>query len=361
MAGLSFDPVGGQQLQASGVEHARPVGQPITVADVTGSLFAAYTVEGGQVHLAGCQLTDHPFVRLTFAGETNEPQHHVHVAPDGSSVSDELVPRLGLDALEPIEKLPPRLDDAALRSLVAAGRRMAAKQFSPREPDAPLPEPTAVTVAWIRHAEGRLQFDIGASTASVGFSAWAKLLTPPPFFASGSGASAFHLAATDDGRIDAAEEIAACEHSGRRVLRQELLQCSVTGKHVLPDFTEACPVSGRPALRTEFVSCTVCKQHVSKAVMEAGACGACRSLAKATKDDPRLVWIFGEHPGLDHWKHWRLAETQSVYIAEATSLLKRLLVVVDKESLAVHRLAVANRLSSTWIAASDAERADLLK
>jgi hypothetical protein len=96
-------------------------------------------------------------------------------------------------------------------------------------------------------------------------------------------------------------------------------------------------------------------------VMEAGACEACRSLAKASKDDPRLVWIFAEHPGLDRWKHWQLAETQDVYIAEATSLLKRLLIVVDKETLAVHRLAVASRLSSTWIEASDAERADLLK
>jgi hypothetical protein len=237
---------------------------------------------------------------------------------------------------------------------------MAAKLASPRDPNAPPPELLAVTVVWVRHAEGRLQFDIGKLAASLPFSAWAKLLTPPPFFANGSGASTFHLGATDDGRIDAADEIAACEHSGRRVLRQELVECSVTGKQVLPDFTEACPVSGRPALRTEFVSCTVCKQHVSKAVMESGACGACRSLAKVTKDDPRLVWIFGEHPGLDRWKQWRLAETQGVYIAEATSLLRRLLVVVDKESLAVHRLAAANRLSPTWIEASDAERADLL-
>jgi hypothetical protein len=105
----------------------------------------------------------------------------------------------------------------------------------------------------------------------------------------------------------------------------------------------------------------VCKQRVSKAVMDGGACEACRSLAKISKDDPRLVWIFAEHAGLDRWKHWQLSETQDVYIAEATSLLKRLLIVVDKESLAVQRLAVANRLSPTWIEASDAERADLLK
>jgi hypothetical protein len=351
-----------ERLAERGALHARPRLQPMSVADVTASLFSAYQVDGGQVHLAGCQLTDHPFLRLSFAGENpSDPVHHFYVAPDGSSVSDELVPRLGLDELEPIGKLPPRLDDNALRSLVSAGKRIAAKQTAERDPGATTVEPLAVTVVWVRHAEGRLQFTIGKQTAYLPFSSWAKLLKAQPFVAKGSGASTFHLAATDDGRIDAAEQVATCEESGRRVLRQELVQCSVTGKHVLADFTETCPVSGRPALRHEFVSCTVCKQRVSKAVMEAGACAACRSLAKTSKDDPRLVWIFAEHPGLDRWKHWQLAETQDVYIAEATSLLKRLLIVVEKEALTVHRLATASRLSQTWIEASDAERADLLK
>jgi hypothetical protein len=283
------------------------------------------------------------------------------VAPDGSSVSDELVLKLGLDDLEPILQAPPRIDEPGLRSLIVAGRRIAAKQSTERDPEAVIAEPLAVTVAWVRHAEGRLQFTIGKHTASLPFSSWAKLLKPQPFVAKHSGASTFRLAATDDGRIDAADEITACQESGRRVLKQELVQCSVTGKSVLPDFTETCPVSGRPALRHEFVTCTVCRQRVSKAVMNEGACGACRSLAKVTKDDPRLVWIFGEHPGLDRWNNWQLAETATVYIAQATSLLKRLLVVVDKETLAVLRLATSSRLSATWIEAMDAERAELLK
>jgi hypothetical protein len=352
-----------ERLHARGAAlHARPRTQPMTVADVTASLFSAYQVDGGQLHLAGCQLTDHPFLRLSFAGEEpGDPICHIYVAPDGSSVGDELVPQLGLDELEPILRLPPRLDDNALRSLIAAGRRIATKQSTSRDPGAATVEPLAATIVWVRHAEGRLQFTIGKLTASLPFSSWARLLKPQPFVAKHSGASTFHLAATDDGRIDAAEQVAVCEESGRRVLRQELVECSVTGKHVLADFTEACPVSGRPALRHEFVSCTVCKQHVSKAVMNEGACEACRGLEKITKDDPRLVWIFAEHPGLDAWKHWQLAETQTVYIAEATSLMKRLLVVVDKETLIVRRLAVVSRLSTTWIDASEAERTDLLK
>jgi hypothetical protein len=347
--------------QAGPAFHARPRLQPMAVADITAILLRAYQVDGGQVHLAGCQLTDHPFLRLSFAGaERDAPVRHVYVAPDGSSVSDELAPRLGLDDLEPIAKLPPRLDETALRSLVAAGRRIAAKQSTTRDPAAAIVEPLAVTVLWVRHAEGRLQFTIGGAAASLPFSSWARLLTPPPFVGKQSGASTFHLAATDDGRIDAAERMAVCEESGRRVLRQELVECSVTGKQVLPDFTETCPVSGRPALRHEFATCTQCRQRVSKAVMSAGTCTACRSLEKVSKDDPRLAWIFGEHAGLDGWKHWQLAETSSVYIGQAAGLFKRLLLVIDKHSLAVHRVATAGRLNGTWIDASDTERAELL-
>src|SRR5688572_26579050 len=167
MTELSLESVGEQQLQESGgVQHARPRVQPMSVADVTGSLFSAYTVEGGQVHLAGCQLTDHPFLRLSFAGENgSDAVQQIFVAPDGSSVSDDLVPQLGLDDLEPIAKLPPRLDDHALRSLVAAGRRIAVKQSTSRDPSATTVEPSAVTIVWVRHAEGRLQFTIGKRTA----------------------------------------------------------------------------------------------------------------------------------------------------------------------------------------------------
>jgi hypothetical protein len=140
-----------------------------------------------------------------------------------------------------------------------------------------------------------------------------------------------------------------------------LVECSVTGKRVLPDFTEPCPVTGLPTLRQEFDDCTQCLQRVSKAALEDGVCTACRSLSKVSKDDPRLVWIFGEHPGLDKWNRWQLAETATVYIAQAASLMKRLLVVVDKETLAVRRVATATRLASNWVDAVDQSQIDLLR
>lgn len=341
--------------------HARPLRQPMAVNDVTATLFAAYTVEGGQVHLAGCQLTDHPFLRLTFAADSEPEVRHIFVAPDGSSVSDELAPRLGLDELQPILRHPPRLDDGALRSLIAAGRRIAAKQSTNRDPAAATIEPLAVAVVWVRHAEGRLRFTIGAAAVDHPFSSWASLLKAEPYVGKDSGIAAFELAATDDGRIEPATEIAVCQKSGRRVLRQELVSCGVTGLRVLPEFTEICPVSGLPTLRGEFVVCQRCRQRVSKAVLSEGVCGACRAMAKVSKDDPRLVWILGEHAGLDRWKKWQLAETRGVYIAQASSLLKELLVVIEKESLAVRRVAQRSRLSNSWVDLDEASRVDLLK
>jgi hypothetical protein len=145
------------------------------------------------------------------------------------------------------------------------------------------------------------------------------------------------------------------------VLKQELVTCSVTHKRVLADFTEACPVSGQPALKHEFAPCATCRQRVSKAVLDGGVCAACRTLKKVSKDEPRLAWILGEHPGLDRWSHWQLGETSTVYIVQAAGLFKRLLAVIDKETLAVLRVATAARLGSTWIDVPDDSRAELLK
>ena len=38
------------------------------MSEIAAMLFPAYRVDNGHMHLAGCQLTDHPFLRLSFAG-----------------------------------------------------------------------------------------------------------------------------------------------------------------------------------------------------------------------------------------------------------------------------------------------------
>lgn len=351
------------RLRAAGpAVHIRPCEQPTAVAEVASRLFDAYRVDGGQIHLGGCQLADVAFLRLSFAANENGRAvvRHVFVTHDGASVSEALAIELGLLDVEPIHKYPPRIDDAALNALVAAGRRIAAKSGSSRDPLATIVEPIALALVWVKHASGKLQFTVGETTVELPFAGWARLLEAPPYVGEHSGASGFHLAATDDGRIDLAEQIASCQHSGRRVLDEELVTCSVTGKRVLAEFTDHCPVSGSPVLVDQFAPCSICRQRVGKGVLEHQTCAACRQLSKTRKDDPRLVWIMGEHPGLQRWNRWQLAETEQVYIGQAESLLKRLLVVVDKHSLSVRHLATASRFSPTWTTVSPVEKQNLL-
>lgn len=340
----------------------RPAQQPTAVNDITQKLFAAYQVDGGRAHLGGCQLDDYAFLRLSFVA--NHEIRHTFVAHDGSAVSDDLVRDLGLLDIEPILQLPPRIDDAALQSLITAGRRVAAQTTTLRDPNATTIEPVVASLVWVKHASGHLDFAIDEATVSLPFSGWAKLLQAHPYTSPQTGASSFHLAATDDGRIDVSDQIATCEQSGQRVLRQELVTCSVTGKHVLETFAETCPVSGKPCLTEQFATCPSCQQKVSKLTLEGssekGPCTACRQMTKIKKDDPRLVWIFGEHPGLDRWKHWQLSETKNVYIAQASRWTKRLLVVVDKETLAVHHLATSGKFGSIWVPVAEAVRPELL-
>ncbi len=342
----------------------RPTQQPTAVNDITQKFFAAYQVEGGRVHLGGCQLDDYAFLRLSFIAADDKGHgelRHTFVAHDGSAVSDQLVHDLGLLEVEPILQLPPRIDDAALQSLITAGRRVAAQTTTSRDPNATTVEPVAVSLVWVKHASGKLHFTINNTTVSLPFSGWAKLLQAQSYTSPQSGASSFHLAATDDGRIDAFDQIATCEQSGQRVLQQELVTCSVTGKHVLEEFTETCPVSGKPCLTEQFTTCPTCQQQVSQQALTEGICTACRHMSKIKKDDPRLVWILGEHAGLDRWNHWQLSETKNVYIAQASRWTKRLLVVVDKETLAVHHLAIAGKFGSVWVPVAESARAELLQ
>ncbi|NOY28992.1 MAG: hypothetical protein GXP28_02095 [Planctomycetes bacterium] len=343
--------------------HVRPCDQPTAVKDISSRLFTAYRVEGGRVHLGGCQLVDFPFLRLSFAAmDHGRPcVRHLFVAHDGTSVSDGQAHDLGLLDVEPILKSPPRIDETVLSALIASGRRIATKNSTSRDPSASTVDPISIALVWVKHASGQLHFTVGDTTVALPFSGWARLIEAQPFVAKRSGASSFHLAATDDGDIDAFEEIATCEQSGRRVLQQDLVTCSVTGKRLLEKFTKACPVSGKPTQTDQFSNCSICQQRVSDSVLENETCAACRQMAKIKKDDPRLVWILGEHTGLDRWKRWQLAETQNVYIAQAESLMKRLLVVADKETLAVRHLATSGRLASGWTPTEEAARAELLQ
>ena len=214
---------------------------------------------------------------------------------------------------------------------------------------------------WCKYVEGKLRFTIAAASIDLPFSGWTRTLSPPPFVCPHTGAATFRLAATDDGRIAAAERIEVCAETGRRLLSTELVRCAVTGRRVSPELAEACPISGRRLLRTEMVQCGSCRQRVSPQVVERNQCQACRRLKAVKKADPRMARLLHEHPALDRWRRWRMSETSRVYVLVATGWLKRLLVVVDKETLELRHMATGGRLSPRWAEVEPAQFAYVLR
>ena len=322
--------------------YAVPADQPDSVHRIAERLFPAYKVAGGSLHLAGCLLED----RLFWLAEVGFPPKvaKVYLDSKGKQVDEELVEQLGMSRLAELEK-PLQLiepDQAAL--IESAARRVRGERVD--DSDSSLP--VALTAMWCKFVEGKLRFVIGENTADLSFVGWARTLRAPPFVCPYTTAETFNLAATEDGRIAAAERIETCQETGSRVLAEDLETCAVSGRRAIKELVEVCPVSGERALMTNMVNCGTCGQDVSPSSLRRKQCSACRKLAKLDKDDPRMARMLHEHPLLDRWHHWRISETATVYIIVACGWFRRLLAVVDKESLELKRLATASRLATAW-------------
>lgn len=335
------------------VVHAAPRGQPVSIHQLAAHLFTPYQIEGGSVRLSGCSLEDQPLLRYTYGVRNGDAEEglrleHAYASARQQPIEEDLLAALRVHDLTPVAARPPRLPDEKIAAWLAHGERRTPRLAGERRADFLL-----TTVIWCKRANGKLLFELGDSSAERSFDLWAQQLVdgtvlPPPFRCAATGRESYHLAATDDGRITVADSIARCEHSGRRVLDSELQACAVTGRRVLGEFLRVCSISGEHVLAGELVSCAQCRQEVSPHVIWRGRCRACRSLRPVTPDDPRLARILGEYPKLDRWPHWQLAETASVYVLTARYLLRRLLLVLDKESLEVMRVAEGFRLTRQW-------------
>ena len=332
----------------SRVIHVAPADQPCSVHQVAERLFPAYTVDEGSVHLAGCTLEDRLFVRLDF--RHGEKLLVIYLDGAGQEVDGQMVEALGMNAVVELDR-PPRPFEPEVGQLVDVGVRAAAERFPAENP----PELLVTAALWCKFAEGKLRFAVGEATVDLSFADWSRTLRPPPCACPHTAVSTFHLAATDDGRIAAAQQIEVCAQTKRRVLSADLLTCSATGRRVVRELIDTCPVSGDLLLRTEMIECPVCRQQVSPAAIRRRRCVACRNLQAVSKADPRMARLLDEHPPLDRWRNWRISETATVYILTAAGWLKRLFVVADKESLELKRLATGNRLFSGWRAAESSQ------
>ncbi len=343
------------------VGRAVPSHQPESVRDVSQRLFDEYTVDGGSVHLGGCTLEDRPILRVTYVdrsiGKARLCHHFINLT--GEPIEESLVERLGLKQLVPLSRSIQVTDDQCVRWRHVGETAVEGLQQSAEV------EVVLTTVVWCKYAEGKLAFVIKDATTSIAFSDWAQLFvdgsTKPPALACPSfPQGSCHLAATDDGEIVPIEAIATCSESGKRVIASDLETCNATGAKALPEFFSSCPASGVRVLRKVLVTCETCQQSVSPTSCELSQCSACRSLANVSKDDPRMARLLGEYPRLDRWSRWKLSETATAYVLVANSLVKRLLVVVDKNDLKLLRLAKGSQFTKKWTEALELDRsADL--
>jgi hypothetical protein len=79
-------------------------------------------------------------------------------------------------------------------------------------------------------------------------------------------------------------------------------------------------------------------------------------MSPTTKTDPRMARVLDAYPKLDRWRNWKIAETRSVQVLVGMSALRRLLVVLDKQTLDILHVASSSRLSSRWTTANDVQR-----
>jgi hypothetical protein len=353
-----------QRLRHSPVPlSAAAVQQPVSVHELTGKLYEPYQVDGGHTSLAGCNLEDRPFLRLTYLNPTPDSPEcqlkHVFADSDGHLLAGGLRDGLALHDLKPLHGRSPRLAP----KVVDHWKQVTRQQYEHNE--AAAGQLLATTLIWCKYMVAKLTFTIGKNSVELAAEGWARYfadqqLKPPPYSCPLTGKSSYHLAATDDGRISVAEAIAACDISGRRVLENELETCSVTGQQVLPEYLQVCSVSGQPVLRRALEACDMCHQEVSPLVLSGGRCRVCCRVEPISKEDPRLARLLGAYPQLDRWKSWRCAESHTHVVLVASSLLNQLLLVADKNTLEVTRLASGSRVRRRWHDADQAARTEWL-
>lgn len=322
--------------------HFAPADQPRSVHELTERLFPAYTVDGGAVHLAGCRLEDRLFIRMGDSGQARAGM--LTMDDSGRAIDDELARSLGMDNTAVWDR-PPEMPPDRLEEMVRGSTQCVRKKWG-------VTGELGALFIWCKYAEGKLRFTIGDLSADLPFSGWTRTLKAPPFICPYSGVSSFHIAATDDGRIVAAESIRTCAETGRRVLADELVTCEATGLLVVAEKTRICPVTERPVLERAMVTCSMCRQRVSPTAIQDGRCLACRSPRPIAKDEAPLALFLESHESLKRWSRWAISETAEVYVLLAAGWWKRLLLVVDKGDMEVRHAAMGHRFRDEFSAVS---------
>ncbi len=333
---------------------ARPLNRPLALHEITPQLFDAYTIEGGQMHVAGCRISDRMFAICSFVGNSPDAQvRQTVVDSEGRPVESELVERLGLLESGPCGIHPPRMTQHDAIDTVDHARH-AARQL--RE----LGDLHSVVIVLSRWATGAVEFEVADTTTRVEFADWAAQLTPPPIVGPQTGMPSYHLATTHDGRLAAIEQLANSDETGHRLLKSELTNCASTGKLVERKLCIECPVTGELSLKSAFAKCETCQQTVSRATLVTGECGCCRGRSAASKAESPLSDLLQKFPLLANHRRFKLGQSRDVYVLEAIGMWQRLLVVVDRTSLDPLHIATGTPFTRQWNGRGKSEWAKLL-
>lgn len=327
------------------IEQATLSEQPNSVQPIAGKLFSAYQVDDGHIQLAGCQLDDHWVCRATYREGRNAYYNSM-----GDQLPDALVASIGL------QNLSKRTGAAE----ISAGQSADAIAIALERASDGGESPVSIAIAPCRHVSGKIRFTIGNMSWDLPFSGWANGFAPPPFICPHSGMASFHVSSTDDGRIVAAEALATCHRSGRRLLRNEFVQCAVTGVCLLPEYAVHCPVTEEVVEQSCVVECRRCRQWVSPHALREEICAACWNLRPIAAADPGWLKLTAEYPGLSAWRRWRMSETSQVYILAGQGVWQRLLAVIDRRTLHCRYMATANRWPAVWKELSAEQARELL-
>ncbi len=316
--------------------NLRPSSQPLAVHEITESLFAAYRLDGGKLHVAGCQLEDIPFLRMTTLAESTDYESstliHQFFDTSGQQVAEELINDLGLDQSISCEEIPHRVDEKVLSI-----RNQLVEQVPVG----------AISLVWARRASGLLRFEFGEESVDTDFQGWVKTLKPPAAICPQTGVETFHLSTTDNGRIIAAEQIAICEVSGKRYPTEELETCAETGKRVAPDLLTTFAFTGERILKSEMRQCDRCKSWVPASRLSRTGCVVCDS-AKRTEELPvPPEELFAGYPKLAK-QTWLAAEAKDRTILVSDGWFRRRVAIVDNATRKLVYLAEASRFSSVW-------------
>lgn len=326
---------------------AAPLGEPQAVHEFSGRLLSAYQVDGGTVHLAGCYLQPLAFVRVLRFDERGQ-------------VEDQIIPPRSFQEAENFAALrnqlhlndwhfadPPR--SVSLREQAdvyqAAVADAASVRSSPAEQD---DLPPLLVAEWCHRATGKLEFEIGEAAFTVPFDDWARNLKPPPIACPVTGEATYHLAKTDDGRLIAAEQLAACRVCQQKLPRSELAASAVSGAMACQQHAVHCPISGDAVLEEELVECPSTSLSVAPSAVRHGQSTLLDDLEPVDASETTLARLRLDHPALDSYAGWKLARGAEVDIYIGSKLTSRVMAVVNRDTGELLHAAQKTKLARSW-------------